>query len=553
MADSEPRDTFPRDDLQLLADHPQLHREIFGQLGHGVVVISEDGFVLDANQAHLDQIGRRREELVGQFSPVYTHPDDLEAMFPVMLDLITGARDEVRIAYRFVHGNGEPTRCRITARRIALPDDAGHVVAIAYDPDDDPADALDEAETMERSPLHLFFGRAAFTVSDLDGRIARVARQTAELLGRSTDELVGLQWSDPLLAPIFPDGRPFTAADDPVFVAAAHGTSTIDIVGLKRPDGSRAWVSMQCTLSPFRGGKSVVTSLTDITAVVKAHEDRSRLASIVDVAVDLVAAFDLEGRCLWLNTSAERHLGTGAHGLTISQVTDAGTRSKVDTEVLPALHAVGRWSGELELTVTGRALPLAASVIADHDDERRIIGYTLVGHDLSIRKALEVELAHRATHDELTGIPNRALLAERLAATAPDAGPDTGPDGGPDTVVFVDLRGFKAVNDTHGHAVGDLALIEVARRLATSVGPDGFVARYGGDEFVVLPDPTWADPVARLREAAFSGPVIVGDLRLDIDADVGIARREPGESADVLLARADHAMYDAKAAARGAA
>ncbi|HEU0101526.1 MAG TPA: diguanylate cyclase [Mycobacteriales bacterium] len=170
--------------------------------------------------------------------------------------------------------------------------------------------------------------------------------------------------------------------------------------------------------------------------------------------------------------------------------------------------------------------------------------------DIDERKALQAELVQRALHDSLTGLPNRALLLDRIGH-ALDRG-RRGPS--PTCVFFLDLDGFKAVNDTYGHAAGDAVLQQLAQRLTALLRSGDTAARIGGDEFVVLcedTDVTRADLIVqRLREAA-SSPFLLDGQRVTLSATVGVSTSrtaggpEPDE-AEALLHRADLAMYDAK-------
>ncbi len=161
-------------------------------------------------------------------------------------------------------------------------------------------------------------------------------------------------------------------------------------------------------------------------------------------------------------------------------------------------------------------------------------------------KALTEVLAEQAVRDPLTGLANRALLEERLRASlARDArhGTET-------AVLFLDLDGFKDVNDRHGHAMGDAVLRGVAQRLAAVVRPSDTVARLGGDEFVVLVESSTPDAVAalvpRVREAV-GEQLVVDDVTLEVGVSVGVASSAAGEADPAgLLAAADARMYDAK-------
>ncbi len=177
--------------------------------------------------------------------------------------------------------------------------------------------------------------------------------------------------------------------------------------------------------------------------------------------------------------------------------------------------------------------------------------------DVTEAHAAAEELRRAALHDPLTGLPNRALLAERLrAALAVEAAPEGV------TVVFVDLDGFKPVNDSHGHAAGDLLLREVAVRLREVVREEDTVARLGGDEFaLVCPGLLEADAtrlVERLREAVARPVRLDSGAEVRVSASTGTATScgDGGDDADRLLDEADHRMYAAKRrrpAARGTA
>ena len=154
------------------------------------------------------------------------------------------------------------------------------------------------------------------------------------------------------------------------------------------------------------------------------------------------------------------------------------------------------------------------------------------------RSALE----HRATYDQMTGLANRHSIEARIAGLA-------GRDGG--AVIFLDIDRLKLVNDTLGHAVGDEVIRSVAQRLAAIGSDQVMVGRFGGDEFVLVVEPSASSGVARLAERVLHQlrvPSTIGDRRLSATASIGIARASAGSSAETLLRDADLAMYDAKRA-----
>ncbi len=172
-------------------------------------------------------------------------------------------------------------------------------------------------------------------------------------------------------------------------------------------------------------------------------------------------------------------------------------------------------------------------------------------HDISERKRLEERIRHMAQHDPLTGLANRALFSDLLRQAQANARRDEERFA----VLLVDLDNFKPVNDQHGHPVGDLMLIEVARRASRCVRGSDIVARIGGDEFVVLlrsvRDATHAVAIAEKVRAALRQPFELDGLHLSISASLGVALYpDDGEDETTLMRHADQAMYRAKQAGR---
>jgi diguanylate cyclase (GGDEF)-like protein len=169
-----------------------------------------------------------------------------------------------------------------------------------------------------------------------------------------------------------------------------------------------------------------------------------------------------------------------------------------------------------------------------------------IGHAIE-RKRSEMELEWKAQHDSLTRLPNRATLVDRLqlALNRLERRPTH-----EIAVLFIDLDGFKGINDEFGHDAGDALLREVAARLETAIRPMDTVARYGGDEFVVvcedLDGHATAKGIVRRICAALAVPFRVGDRAMDLRASVGVAFGRAGGAATTLLANADAAMYEAK-------
>jgi diguanylate cyclase (GGDEF)-like protein/PAS domain S-box-containing protein len=185
--------------------------------------------------------------------------------------------------------------------------------------------------------------------------------------------------------------------------------------------------------------------------------------------------------------------------------------------------------------------------------EAEIGGMVLNARDVSDRKALERELAHRAFHDSLTELPNRELLVDRLGHALIRSARSNKLTA----VLFIDLDGFKAVNDTLGHLAGDTLLVSVARRLCASVRPGDTVARMGGDEFILLledlSDVAEARSVAERCLEQLREPIALDSQHVTVTASIGIACTGDGPTAlpGDLMKQADVAMYAAKTSGKG--
>jgi diguanylate cyclase (GGDEF)-like protein/PAS domain S-box-containing protein len=186
-------------------------------------------------------------------------------------------------------------------------------------------------------------------------------------------------------------------------------------------------------------------------------------------------------------------------------------------------------------------------------EDGRILALEGIARDVSQRKLAEDRLAYQALHDELTGLPNRRLLRDRISQALARAGRD----GGLVAVAFLDLDRFKIINDSRGHAEGDRVLVAIGERLRGAVRASDTVARFGGDEFVVVRDrlssrADASDFAARLiREVQRRMPVDNGELV--VNASVGVAISGTGDTPESLLRDADAAMYKAKERGRARA
>ena len=187
------------------------------------------------------------------------------------------------------------------------------------------------------------------------------------------------------------------------------------------------------------------------------------------------------------------------------------------------------------------------SVSPLRDKAGKIMGFRAVSRDVTQRKQFEQKLADMATHDSLTGLPNRTLLSDRLTMGLALSRRN----GSRLAVMMLDLDKFKVINDSLGHAVGDQLLKSVAERLTSVTRKSDTVARIGGDEFVlVLPQIASPDNAAMLAQRIldiFQEPFLLDGRQLKITTSIGIAvYPDHGKEIEILLKNADNAMYQAK-------
>ncbi|MFA9430619.1 putative bifunctional diguanylate cyclase/phosphodiesterase [Egicoccus sp. AB-alg2] len=282
-------------------------------------------------------------------------------------------------------------------------------------------------------------------------------------------------------------------------------------------------------------------------------EEEARVRALLATASDVTLVIS-DAAVVYQSPSAERLFGYGPGELLGRRYLDLvhpDDRATTVDFVRDLLAHPGR-SGLVEcrlLAADGSWVPVESNCRNLLDDPQ-VRGFVVNSRDVSERKDLERQLEHRTIHDPLTGLANRALLLDRLDHTVARANRL----GGSFAVLFVDLDGFKTINDVRGHVVGDAVLRTVAYRLLDVVRAADTVARMGGDEFAVLLEhddsPVDAAKVAQRILAAVARPIDADGRRVQLTASIGIAHAEDGVQPAEVLRNADIAMHLAKESGR---
>ena len=318
---------------------------------------------------------------------------------------------------------------------------------------------------------------------------------------------------------------------------------------------SGALYTESATIAPLVDDQGQITHYLgikqDITAAKEAEKALRLAASVVANTHEGVMVCDAAQRIIEVNPAFTRITGYSAAEVLGRKpsLLSSGRRSREQYPAMwQALNQHGHWQGEFWNRHKDGSLYAAASTInALRDADGQVTHYVSVFSDITERKHQQEQLERLAHFDPLTGLPNRALLADRLQqglARAQRARQGL-------AVCFMDLDGFKAVNDAHGHDAGDDLLAEVARRLQGSIRAGDTAARLGGDEFVLLlgglHHPRECEDTARRVLHAVALPIEVEGHTVHVSASMGISVfPRDGCEAEQLLRQADQAMYQAK-------
>ena len=540
------------------------YRELVESLPVGLVVADVDGQVRYANPTAQQLTGiELLDDLLGQPVAAFVQPGESErcaaALRVALVDRVAPGAAEYRLA------RADGADAVVTSAPLPYEWD-GAPAALLILQDVTALDRAREERTAVTEQLRRILEATADGVVGVDraGLVTFVNPAAAELLGLDAQAVLGRP-AHALYHHSHADGSPYPEQDCPCLQAARGGppVSVVDEV-LWRSDGTP--IPVEYRALPLRSDEpsGAVLTFHDLSERVLHRERLARLAAfqsaVLDSLLSLTAVVDAGGRIIAVNQAWTTHLlaggGTpetcavGANFLDVCEVVQGPARddSLLVAEGLRAVLAGAVQEFEQDIPCEYQdeaAVFFSLSIVPLHVPEGGVvISYT----DITRRKALEVAAAHRATHDVLTGLPNRTLLLDRLEHALSSRGAPTV------AVLFLDLDAFKLVNDGYGHEAGDAVLRELADRLRRHVRPADTVARLAGDEFVVLCEDLAAGEADALAERLIAGvaePFAVGEESITLGMSIGIAVAGPRlDQPDALLNAADQAMFDAKARGR---
>jgi diguanylate cyclase (GGDEF)-like protein/PAS domain S-box-containing protein len=362
-----------------------------------------------------------------------------------------------------------------------------------------------------------------------DGRIVLVNTLAAELFGYRREELLGqpvqMLWPERLRERYTANTQLYFATEHPLrFSTEAWGV---------RRDGSEFVGEMSWGVVETTAGPLLLAIGRDISERRAAEERLRAVAAMGERALAGADPADLAAEAVELMRTtlpiggAEVRLADGGVLASSGASTPAGIRLAIGTGD-ELVFVPQRELADEEINLVRAVASTLASALA--------------------RRRGEEQMRYEALHDPLTGLANRTLLRDRLE----QALARSGREGSPTAVLFVDLDNFKQINDTHGHAAGDVVLVEIGRRLRRALRPADTVARLGGDEFVAVceaPDEQSAMMLGRRLGEAIKLPFTVDEVQHALSASIGISLGHTDP--DALLRDADTASYNAKARGGG--
>ncbi len=558
----------------------------------GMCLVGLDGHFLRVNPALCAIMGFDEKSLLATSFQDITHPDDLDADLSHLNELIEGSADSYRMEKRYVRGDG-----RIVPALLA--------VSVVRDPAGAPRHFISQVEDIserkraEQWQQH-YSGTLAMIMAEAPTHavlesLARFAEAQGEGIVCSINTLSDdgkrlvhgaapslPEWYNAAIngTPIGPEvgtcGRAAATGLLDITEDIASAPAWRDFSELAAKAGLRSCWSHPVlasdgrvlgTFAIYRNVPSTPSpadielirasaGLASIAIERARHHDERRLAKVVfEQSIEGIMITDPDGRVLMVNQSFEALTGYSSAEVVgkSAQILDPARHDPtIESQQQEALRVQGRWKGEVwGRKKSGESYPLALSLANVTDDSGATTQHISILADVSDQKIQAARIEQLAFYDALTGLPNRALFLDRLEQTLAASARH----GGQGAILFLDLDRFKEINDSQGHAVGDMALVEVARRFKTVSRKEETLARLGGDEFVLIAEDADHQSAVRIAgrlQRALDEPLDLAGHSYQVGASIGIAfYPADGETSEDLIKRTDIAMYRAKAGGGG--
>ena len=499
-----------------------------------------------------DCTGQQVDDALRQGWLAVVHADDRAELLQA-LQLAVEAQRGFHLHYRLLQADGKARRVLHDAAARFLPSGKfnGLVGTITDESDGHTGElALERAaqqvyDFLDGIPL-------AAIAMGFDGRVVHCNQVMATLCGAELSNLPGTNWIERHVSPAC-RAQVLSLVDG--LIAPSQLPAEIEYQ-IETPDGNRLFRWHLTLIRDFAGQPVSIAMLgSDITKWRQVGNHLRLNAQMFDSSHEAMVITDRSNTIVSVNkafTSLTGYAPTEAIGSN-PRILQSGRHDHAFYQSMWAsIVKLGYWRGDIwDRRKDGSYYPKYLAITAIRDNADEIANFSAVFYDITERKALEDKLDHLAHYDSLTDLPNRMLLQDRLEQAIASAERQKSKFA----LLFIDLDGFKLINDEVGHPVGDEVLKIVARRLLAVIRGMDTAARLGGDEFVIiLTDIGNSDNAGRVAEkvlTALSQPYLVAGLSLSASASIGISLYPNDEqAANDLLRSADEAMYQAKHAGK---
>jgi diguanylate cyclase (GGDEF)-like protein/PAS domain S-box-containing protein len=535
-----------------LREAEERFRRAFEDAGIGMAITGVDGRFVRVNRSLADMLGRTPEDLAGVHVMEVTHPDHHAADREGMRALLEGELSVYRTEKRYVRTDGSEAWVSLDVSAVHDADGAPvHFLAQMTDIGGRRAAEEARAESERRFRTLASASPVGIFAIGEDGRLAYANDHLREIFGLPADLLDGPSW----LQRIADEDRERVVAE--VRRARTLGERTSLDVRVEAGIDRWARINIAPVIDRADEPTGLVGTVEDVTVEVTARmalaAREAEYRMLAEHSTDFLSRHGLDGTFRYASPVSLTLLGWPAEAMLGETYTTLGMDHPEDVDIFERSWAQALRS-DAQRTVGYRAKRRDGSVVwlettlrAVRDGDGKAREMVCVSRDISERKSAELELAHRALHDGLTGLPNRSLFLDRLAhALRRSRRHERGV-----AVLFIDLDRFKVVNDSLGHKAGDRMLVDVAMRLSSTLRPSDTLARFGGDELTLLCEDIGDEHDARIIAErlleTFADPFVVKDGEAFLQASIGIALSRDGfEVAEDLIRDADAAMYRAK-------
>jgi diguanylate cyclase (GGDEF)-like protein/PAS domain S-box-containing protein len=534
-------------ETEALHKSEHLYRTFFERSMIGMAVASQDKIWIEVNNRLCEMLGYSREELIGMTWVKITHKEDLAEQEIKFNKILKGEADEYEMDKRFIHHDGHIVYIHWASRCIRLDNGAIDYFAVMIEDitDRKASDAkLLESEARMRAIIEN--EPECIKIIDANGVLLDMNPAGLQMIeADAVDQVAGHH----VLEVIAPEYRAAYADLLDRVMAGETMQMEYEVLGLH---GGRRLLETHAVQMIDNGKKIHLAITRDISERRKAEEKLHLAASVFTHAREAILITSADGTIIDINDAFIRITGYPREEVLGQnpRLLSSHRQGKVFyTAMWQDLIEKGHWYGEIwNRRKNGEVYAEMLTISSIVDPQGKTQYYVALFSDITPLKEHEHHLERIAHYDALTSLPNRTLLSDRMQNGLVQAIQRSQPLA----VIYLDLDGFKNINDTYGHDVGDQLLIALSGRMGHVLRRGDTLARLGGDEFVAvlidLENTEASIPLINRLLKAASDPVPVGKLILKISASLGVTFYPQSEEvdSDQLLRQADNAMYQAK-------